>query len=305
MNDGLSWDDFKKPIPSNVVGEKGFAVRCGSAPEPATCEYCGKTLYHCGFAVPAYSRRDEVTIIRWTDEPERCDCPDAVKHWQEFDAEVERKRLEEEAIAERARHKAKVEKLLSKSGIRKRYQQRTFERFVQDTPGRKRAYKIARDYAESFDKARENGEGLYIEGTYGTGKTHLAAAIALFLTEQEYSVVMKTSFDLFEEIKSTFDDSERTEHQVIKAYKECDLLVIDDLGKEQCTDWSMSMLYAIVNERYEAMRPMIITTNFGSDDLIRVMTPKGFGSQKIEAIISRLREVSRPISMVWKDFRSE
>lgn len=165
--------------------------------------------------------------------------------------------------------------------------------------------KMRKSIEELRAEALKKGEGLYIEGSYGTGKTHLAAAIAIYLTEREYSVVMKTSFDLFEEIKRTFDDTERTEAEVTTAYKDCDLLIIDDLGKEQCTDWSMSVLYSIVNDRYEAMKPMIITTNFNGKDLIKAMTPKGYGSQKIGAIISRLREVSKPVTMAWKDFRSE
>lgn len=284
---------------------KGIISRCGEAPKPTKCRFCGKLLYHSGVLLPkvlTFSGQPE--IICWSKEPERCDCDEAVKHWQKYDAEVERKQKELDDIAERARRKARVDKLLSESGIKKRFQQRTFESFLQNTAGRKQAYKSAREYAENFAEALKKGEGLYIEGSYGTGKTHLAAAIAIYLTERGYSVVMKTSFDLFEEIKRTFDDTERTEAEVVTAYKDCDLLIIDDLGKEQCTDWSMSILYSIVNDRYEAMKPMIITTNFNGKDLIKAMTPKGYGSQKIGAIISRLQEVSTPVTMAWQDFRS-
>jgi DNA replication protein DnaC len=284
----------------------GIISRCGEAPKPTKCKFCGKLLYHSGVVFPALlTASGEPEIMCWTKEPERCDCEEAVKHWQKHDAEVERKRKELADIAERARQKARVDRLLSESGIKKRFLQRTFDSFICDTQGRKQAYKIAREYAENFEEALASGEGLYIEGTYGTGKTHLAAAIAIYLTEREYSVVMKTSFELFEEIKRTFNGEERTEAEVVTAYRDCDLLIIDDLGKEQCTDWSMSVLYSIVNDRYEAMKPIIITTNFNSHDLIRAMTPRGYGSQKIGAIISRLREVSQPITMAWQDFRSE
>ena len=285
---------------------KGIISRCGEAPKPTKCRFCGKLLFHSGVLLPeilTFSGQPE--IICWSKEPERCDCTEAVKYWQKHDDEAERKRKEQSELAERVRQKARVDKLLSESGIKKRFQQRTFDSFICDTQGRKQAYKTAREYAENFAEALKKGEGLYIEGSYGTGKTHLAAAIAIYLTEREYSVVMKTSFDLFEEIKRTFDDTERTEAEVTTAYKDCDLLIIDDLGKEQCTDWSMSVLYSIVNDRYEAMKPMIITTNFNGKDLIKAMTPKGYGSQKIGAIISRLREVSKPVTMAWKDFRSE
>lgn len=290
-------DSRRHKITSQKAEALGLEIKCGPAPEPVLCEYCKAPLYYMGFM----SQGKKPYIFHWSEQPQRCSCPKAVEHWKKHDAEVEKKRAEEEAIIKRAQHKKNVEALLNNSGIRKRFQQRTFETFIADTPERKRAYKIARDYAVKFSKAQATGEGLYIEGTNGTGKTHLAAAIGLYLTEQEYSVIMKTSFDLLDEIKSAFDD--RSEHKIMKAYRECDLLIIDDLGKEQCTDWSMSILYSIVNDRYESMRSIIITTNFGDQDLIRTLTPKGYGSQKIEAIISRLREMCKTLTMAWEDYR--
>ncbi len=286
-------------VTSIEAEKRGIVSTCGPAPDPAKCEYCGAILYHLGFM----SFGDDSHVFHWTEHPQRCACPEASKKWDEYDAKVDRENRVRDAAQERAWRKQRVDELLNQSGIRKRFQGRTFDQFVTDTPGRKKAYKVAHDYAEQFETARSTGEGLYIEGTNGTGKTHLAAAIALYLTEQEYSVVMKTSFDLLDDIKKAFDDPARSEHRIMKAYRECDLLIIDDLGKEQCTDWSMSILYSVVNDRYEAMRPTIITTNFGDEDLIRTLTPKGYGSQKIEGIISRLREVSKTLTMAWDDYR--
>ncbi|MEN6487850.1 MAG: ATP-binding protein, partial [Smithella sp.] len=292
---------YKVTITSQEAEDRKIESKCGPAPEPILCEYCESTLYYTGFL----SQGETPYIFHWSDQPQRCTCPKAVKYWEGYDIEAEKKRAEEEALKERIQHKKTVEKLLQHSGISKRFQQRTFNTFVTDTPGRKNVYKKAREYAVKFSEAQATGEGLYIEGTNGTGKTHLAAAIGLYLTEQEYSVVMKTSFDLLDEIKKAFDDQTKSEHQIMRAYRECDLLIIDDLGKEQCTDWSMSILYSIVNDRYESMRPIIITTNFGDEDLIQTLTPKGYGSQKIEAIISRLREVSKTLIMAWEDCRGK
>lgn len=292
---------YPAAITSQKAAAEGIDSKCGPVPEPASCEYCGKTLYYMGFV----SRSGNPYIFNWSDQPQRCTCNKAVQKWQAVDAEAEKKRAEKEEQRKRTQNKEKIDRLLKQTGIRKRFQQRTFETFDTDTPARRRAYKVAREYAEKFSDKQAAGEGLYIEGTNGTGKTHLAAAIGLYLTEREYAVVMRTSFDLLEGIKSAFGDPDRSEQQVTKAYRECDLLIIDDLGKEQCTDWSMSILYSIINDRYESMRPIIITTNFGDADLIRTLTPKGYGSQKIEAIISRLREVSKTLTMAWDDCRGQ
>ena len=82
------------------------------------------------------------------------------------------------------------------------------------------------------------------------------------------------------------------------------MLIIDDLGKEQCTDWSISTLYSIMNDRYENMLPTIITTNYNSEDLARALTPKGYDNYKAKAIISRLKEVSKVLTMAWEDART-
>ena len=86
-------------------------------------------------------------------------------------------------------------------------------------------------------------------------------------------------------------------------YKAVDLLIIDDLGKERCSEWSMSTLYSILNDRYEDMKPTIVTTNYNTDDLVEALTPKGADNTKIGAIVSRLKETSTVMSMVWEDIR--
>ncbi len=108
-----------------------------------------------------------------------------------------------------------------------------------------------------------------------------------------------------QDIKKSFDTEGMQEYKILGVYKKVDLLIIDDLGKEQCTDWGMSTLYSILNDRYEDMKPTIITTNYNTENLIKALTPKGMDSSKIIAIISRLRETSTVMTMAWKDSRSE
>ena len=169
----------------------------------------------------------------------------------------------------------RVKKLLGQSGIKRRFMQRTFPNFRQDTPGRRKNFKIAKEYADNFSYHQARGDGLYIEGTNGTGKTHLAAAIALQLIHEGVPVICKTSSDLLLDIKKSFDGDGARESDVLDIYKKVDLLIIDDLGKEQCSDWSMSTLYSILNDRYEDMKPTIVTTNYSESGLIAALTPGG------------------------------
>ena len=259
-------------------------------PEPVECEFCGRKLYHEALVMGR-------TVLMFAPFPQRCTCDRAKAKWEEADAEEARQKAEAEKEAAQAKRRAKIERLLGRSGIKKRFQQRTFANFIRDTPERRRCYDTAKTYADSFPQRAERGEGLYIEGTYGTGKTHLAAAIALQLIGCGVPVVCKTSGDLLADIKEAFDSGDATEYEILKAYKTVDLLIVDDLGKEQCTEWSVSTLYSILNDRYEDMKPTIITTNYNADELVRALTPKGGDGTKARAIISRLREVSTVITM--------
>lgn len=265
-------------------------------PAAEQCQFCGKSLSPVGL-------KWGQTIRLWKPSPQRCDCEQATKYWTDFDRE---QAAEEERKKERERReimRARVKKLLGESGIKSRFMRRTFANFLRDTRQRDTCYRAAKEYADNWQTHAANGDGLYIEGTNGTGKTHLAAAIALQLLGQGIPVICKTSDDLLQDIKRTFETQGITEREVLSVYRNIDLLIVDDLGKEQCTDWSMSTLYSIFNDRYESMRPTIITTNYRAEDLTQALIPKGGDNKKIVAIISRLRETSRVLTMAWEDFR--
>lgn len=271
-------------------------------PEPAVCEFCGKKLEYIAI-LNHVNRIYEWEVERWSGVPLRCGCRKAKEKWDALDAEEKRLEQEEQRQREDAARKARIEQQMARSGMKARFLSRTFENFYADTPGRTKARRISKEYADNFTAHSANGDGLYIEGAFGTGKTHLAAAIAIQLMEQGKNVIFKTADDLLRDIKATFDENGREEQKVLARLKECDLLVIDDIGKEQATDWSTAQLYAIINDRYECQKPVIITTNFNEDDLIAVESPKGVGEHRIRAILSRLHEMCRLMTMNWQDWR--
>ena len=276
--------------------EKGIPWKY-DPPESGTCQFCGKILEPKGIVFQG-------EVIIWQPFQLRCDCEQAKVHWERYSREEAAKKAAAEEKARQRAMQEKIDRLFGKSGIKKRFRQRTFTNFIRNTPERAKSYKTAKDYADTFHIHQERGEGLYIEGTNGTGKTHLAVAIALQLIGEGISVICKTSYDIFQDIKKSFDIDGVREYKILEAYKKVDLLIIDDLGKEQCTDWGMSTLYCIINDRYEDMKPTIITTNYNTESLIKALTPKGMDGSKIIAIISRLRETSDVMTMAWKDWRS-
>lgn len=264
-------------------------------PKPEKCKYCGKTLYYECVVLMGQA-------MIWNLEKPRCDCEKAVAFWKEWDAKQEKIKKEKELTEEQERKKQKIESILGKSGIKKRYLSRTIESFAV-TAENKKSFDIATDYIKNFKKYSAQGKGLYLEGPCGTGKTHLAIAIALAIINTGVPVICKTSIDILSDIKRCYErNSEVTEEEVLEAYKNVDLLIIDDLGKEQVTEWSVPVLYSILNERYEALLPTIITTNYNTTALAEKLSAKG-DAETATAIISRFVESSKRVTMSWADYR--
>lgn len=264
-------------------------------PKPEKCKYCGKTLYYECVVLMGQA-------MIWNLEKPRCDCEKAVAFWKGWDAKQEKIKKEKELAEEQELRKQKIESILGKSGIKKRYLSRTIDSFSV-TAENKRSFEVATDYIKNFREYFTQGKGLYLEGPCGTGKTHLAIAIALAIINTGVPVICKTSIDILGDIKRCYErNSEVTEEEVLEAYKTVDLLIIDDLGKEQVTEWSVPVLYSILNERYEALLPTIITTNYNTTALAEKLSAKG-DAETATAIISRFVKSSKRVTMSWADYR--
>lgn len=117
-------------------------------------------------------------------------------------------------------------------------------------------------YATDFSKKSSN---LLLYGQTGLGKTHLSLAIAGKVVEAGYGVIYSSAQNLFNKLeKEKFGRSDgNTEENIL----DCDLLIIDDLGTEFTTQFTISALYNIVNSRELASKPTIISTNLLPDKL--------------------------------------
>lgn len=280
-------------------------------PAPETCRFCGKTLYHYGIILPGTLR-----VLTWLPDAERCDCQGAQDYWMKVDAEKRAREAEEATRRQQAAMRRRIAKLLADSGMGGRFQTRTFERFSVNDENR-RAYNAAKRYADNFplmlpqkDEAgcmippQKERNGLFISGTKGTGKTHLAAAIANQLIQDGMPVICMTMIDLLAKIKETFDGGKgSTEADILRIYKDVPLLIMDDIGTEPPTEWGLSKIYTIINARYEGYMPTIITTNYSGDELIRRMTPATDDGYTAAKTIDRLREMCAGIEMTWESWR--
>jgi DNA replication protein DnaC len=124
------------------------------------------------------------------------------------------------------------------------------------------AFRIAQNFAE-----RPQG-WLLLEGTYGCGKTHLAAAIANERLTHGDTVLFITSPDLLDHLRGAYaPTSEVTYDELFDRVRNTRLLVLDDLGVENPSQWAQEKLFQLLNYRYNHNLPTVITTNCDIDDL--------------------------------------
>jgi DNA replication protein DnaC len=129
---------------------------------------------------------------------------------------------------------------------------------------------------ETLDKAfqlsnmfAEDPEGwLVLMGDYGTGKTHLAAAIANYRASQGYPVMFVVVPDMLDHLRATFNPSSQTSYdRRFEEIRTAPLLVLDDLGSQATRPWVQEKLYQLVNYRYNASLPTVITTAEALDEM--------------------------------------
>jgi len=296
-----------------ITNKKAFAkgLATDKTPPVSICEHCGAELLSYGIMGLSSQGSDSAGIL-WRPDPERCDCAKAMLFWQRHDAANEDQRRQYQRQHDAAVRKAQLDKLLSQSGLTDRYSGRTLEGFRVDGMDQSiaKAFAKARGFVEAFDKALAAGKGLNFSGPYGTGKTHLAAGIALELCKRMKPVIMLSMIDMLARIRDTFDDrTQESEARLMAVLTSVDLLVIDDLGKEAPSEWTLEKLYQVINARYERKRPVIITTNYTDQELInRLAKIDSSGRYRLDvktakAIVSRLHEMCSFTEMTGADWR--
>ncbi|HEY8082405.1 MAG TPA: ATP-binding protein [Solirubrobacterales bacterium] len=123
-------------------------------------------------------------------------------------------------------------------------------------------------FVDELDEKLALGEGMWLMGNTGTGKTTLGMLVAREALAAGKTVAIYFTPKLLTRIRQTYQaaDSEDAYDAFFKRLTSVDLLYIDDLGAERHTDWVIEQLYALVNERYEAKRSMLVTSNADSDE---------------------------------------
>jgi DNA replication protein DnaC len=149
----------------------------------------------------------------------------------------------------------------------------TFENF--ETRGNKNAKFLVPQDFQSIQSAKQaaqdfasNPQGwLLLEGGYGCGKTHLAAAISNLAVSRGTPTLFITIPDLLDSLRFAFNDPETTFETRFEDIRNAELLVLDDFGTQNATAWAQEKLFQILNYRYINKLPSVITTNLILDEI--------------------------------------
>lgn len=181
-----------------------------------------------------------------------------------------------------------IVRYLEKAGIPPKYLGCSFDNF-----------KIVNDVKQSFRICREYisapAGNLFLYGRCGTGKTHLAVAVARDLLLIGKEVLFTSVPRLLFEIRKAFkQDAYDTEAFYVEKYSSCPFLILDDFGLEKSTEWARQTIDYIIYERDNHLRPTVITSNLSLDEITEKMDGR---------ISSRLAGMGKVVHFKGEDYR--
>jgi DNA replication protein DnaC len=262
---------------SNILKDKGSAAKAQDLKKESDstlmiCKECGE------------QQQKEIVILGTSRVvPVLCKC--------------KKEKREQQTKEEKAREKQdKLRQLFTNSLMDKKFEKETFENW-DFSKGKQQMYNMGVKYCEKFQEAKSVGLGFLFHGTPGNGKTYLSNCIANRLLNNMHPVICVSINALLERIRKTYSKwGQEGEDTILNALSLADLLIIDDLGTEQDTEWSKSRIYNIIDNRYRNKLPLIVSTNKSIEELKKMYH---------ERTIDRLVEMCTPIENTSKSIRTE
>lgn len=226
---------------SNLLNQKMLTALESNSKLKEVCPVCGKNLYK----KINFMNVDRVVRVN-------CNCENKAYKKKQLESELKEKQ-------------ARLEKLITNSLMDKKFKSSTFDNW-DFSKGSKQMYDLGKKYVQNFKECKDEALGLLLYGEPGNGKTYLSSCIANELLKQSVPVICVSVNGLLSRIQQTYNKwGKEAQNDVIRGLCNADLLIIDDLGTEQLTEWSRSMIYSIIDSRYRSQLPLIITTNLKID----------------------------------------
>lgn len=202
----------------------------------------------------------------------------------------------EKLAAAAQRERERLDRMLRESGIPERLKHCTFDNYVEVNDAASVAKRAVHAWFAGFDSHLKTGESLILAGRPGTGKGHLSAAGMAGLMPR-YLPIYTTCLDMIRSVRATWRrESEHSELQVLQAYEDAPLLVIDEIGVQYDTEGEKTIIFDVLDRRYRQMVPTIFITN---------QDRTGFQQFIGERAYDRLKQTARWVSFDWESYRSK
>ena len=231
---------------------------------------------------------ERITLIgkayRGVENVKHSQCPECVK------AEL--------ADIEASLRALRVADLIDNAGIARRFEACEFDNYQAINQDAAKNLAACQRYASSWPERLNAGTGLVMTGNCGTGKNHLAVAMAKSIIRDHLANVEITDvMRLTRAVKSTWrHNTEMTEEDVIERFASLDLLIIDEVGVQFGSPTEMTILQEIINARYESILPTILISNLTFDQLKETIG---------ERIVDRVTDGGRNrLAFGWGSFRA-
>ncbi len=242
-------------------------------------DYVGEdNLYHCG---KCHAKKQVAFVLFGEQKIAPCICK----------CRADELKAEEEARKQRE-HFDKVMRMRSVGFPEKAMSEWTF---ANDDGSNPKLSNAMRKFVDNFPTFKKEGKGLLLFGTVGTGKTFLAACVANALIDQGVPCLVTNFARIANEVQGMFDGKQ----EYYDNLNRFPLLVIDDLSAERKTEYMQEIVFNVIDARYRANLPLIVTTNLTREELLH---PAGL---TYERIFSRLFEMCTPIEISGKDRRQK
>ncbi len=239
---------------SQMIKKPIFLLKDGNRTDRKKCNFCGKEYLVFGFQEDRNDKINSKCIVQA--QTAQCQC------------------------------QSKYDNAINYSVIGTRAKTSSFENFLKEI--QPRPYDRARKYVDNFTEHQKTGKGIIFVGGCGTGKTHLASAIVSEVIEKYFGIcIIQSTAELFSRLR-------QGNYDLLDGIYICDLLVLDDFGRERPTDWVKEQFFLIINYRYNELKPIIYTTNFNAKQLSKNVD---------EVVLSRIYEMNDVVRMTEGDYR--
>ena len=224
--------------------------------------------------------------------------------------------------------------ILKEANVKNKFLSASFENYELEN-GNRKAVKVALDFTENFIQNKNSLRGIYIFGPVGVGKTHLSVSVLRRVAEhivdrgfKELSHLMKTKdeYEIYEAMKNAVSSwlgiklyftttqeyirnlmslfGNKDQIKFSEGVVSSDLLVIDDVGTETLSNWSLEEIFYIVSNRYERNLPTLFTSNYDLAELYSKYLKK-LPPLEIEKMLSRIKGFTAGVKIEGEDKRKE